>query len=89
MAIVVLLGLSAHRLADWQSSETLFRAEVAATPRSKIAALHLGVAFLDDGKPAEALVWFERSLAIDPNFELALHNAALARRQMEPSAPPP
>ncbi len=85
-AAVILLGLSERRLANWKSSETLFRAEVAASPRSKIAALHLGVAFLDAGRPAEALVWFERSLAIDPKFDLALHNAALARRQMEKPA---
>lgn len=80
---VILLGLSERRLADWKTSETLFRAEVAMSPRSKIAALHLGAAIMDAGRPAEALVWFERSLEIDPKFDLALHNAALARQKME------
>jgi hypothetical protein len=75
------------RLWDWRSSEALFRAEVALSPRSKLAPLHLGVAILDAGDPAAAIPWFERSLAIDPNFDLAKVNLARAREKL--GAPPP
>jgi tetratricopeptide (TPR) repeat protein len=82
LVAILLLVRTEQRIQDWRDSESLFRAEVALSPRSKLAALHLGAALLDSGRPEEALVWFEKSLAIDPKFDLALNNAALARQRI-------
>ena len=80
---VIFAGLSTVRCADWRDSFSLFAAEMRRSPQSKIAPLHLGAAWLDAGHPREALVFFEKSLEIDPHFELALRNAAKARAQLD------
>ncbi len=72
-------GLTRVRLRDWQDDFSLFGAEMRRNPRSKIAPLHLGAAWMAAGRPDEALRMFEQALAIDPDFELARRNAARAR----------
>jgi len=74
--------LTSVRLADWRDDFALFGAEVRLSPRSKLAPLHLGAAYLDAGDPAAALELFELSLSIDPGFDLAQRNAARAREQL-------
>jgi hypothetical protein len=77
-------GLTSMRLQEWRDDFSLFGAEMRVSPRSKLAPLHLGVAWMLADRPDLALPLFEQSLAIDPGFDLAQRNAALARARLEP-----
>lgn len=75
------------RLGDWQNSVTLWNAELSQSPESTLAHHNLGVGYVEQGKPQEALKHFEYAAAHNStripkiSYNLALNYLRLERRE--------
>jgi tetratricopeptide (TPR) repeat protein len=76
--VLLFVGRTWVRNADWRSNESLFRAAVAAQPRSAKAHHGLGEALLEKGDRIGALLAFARALEIYPVYWAAHYNRGLA-----------
>jgi Flp pilus assembly protein TadD len=70
--ILLQQAFDAHRRADLIEAERLYRAVLEAQPGESRALANLGALELQRGRPAEALAWLDRALAIRPDQPAAL-----------------
>ncbi len=75
---VVFAGMTALRVQDWSSPESIARAGVRAYPRASGAWLELGLALAARGEDAEAAEAFEKSLEECPQSPFTWKNYAVA-----------
>jgi tetratricopeptide (TPR) repeat protein len=79
--VLILLGciwLTHAQIQYWRNSETLFTRAVVVTDRNYLAYNNLGFYFSNQGKVAEAMTNYAKSLEINPNYEDALNNMGYA-----------
>ena len=92
IAVLVLLALgviSWQQSRLWRDSETLWKHALAINEKSFFAHHFLATALLTQGRPAEALVHFQRSLALNSNYvsgRIGLANALADLNELEKSA---
>lgn len=70
--------LTDRQIRFWHSSETLFQHAVEVTDRNYLAYNNLGFYQSGEGKTAEAMTNYLKSLEINPNYEDALNNVGYA-----------
>ena len=84
-----LAGLTAARNVDYRSDLSIWSDTVAKRPHNPYALCDLGMALYDQGRAAEALPYFERSIKLDPRDHQGPHNdcgLALAKLGRLPEA---
>jgi tetratricopeptide (TPR) repeat protein len=74
LSLIACLALTHKQVQYWQNGETLFRHVVDATKDNYLACNNLGFYLENHNKPDEAMTWYEKSLAINPNYEDAQNN---------------
>jgi tetratricopeptide (TPR) repeat protein len=67
-AVVALAVPARHQVAHWTNSETLMSHAIAVTQDNWLAHHNLGVAYLEQGRLAEAVTHLEQALRIKPNY---------------------
>jgi len=80
LILAVCLCLTEHQLTFWRDTETLFRHNLAVTPKNGAAHLVLGKSFFLDGRYGESLVEYRAALRDTPDFpqmHLAIGDALL------------
>jgi tetratricopeptide (TPR) repeat protein len=70
--------LTLHQVGFWKDSERLFRHAVEVTSKNYLAYNNLGYFLSNQGRSAEAMEYYAKSLAINPNYEDALNNVGFA-----------
>lgn len=76
-ALAVLGSLTWQQTHYWHDSIALWTRAIELDPRNDIAAYNLAIAFADAGREADAIEWYQRTLQIVPDHELARQNLAL------------
>lgn len=77
-ALVAVLGLMTWRQTQyWHDSIALWTRATDLDPRNDVAAYNLAIALADAGRETEAIDWYERTLRIVPDQELARQNLAI------------
>lgn len=66
-AAVVLGLLTRHRLADWQTTERIYRDALRRAPRDVLLNTNLAIELSAQRRPAEAVQHYELALAVDPS----------------------
>jgi len=61
----------------WRSSTALWTRAVEIDSRNDVAAYNLAIALADEGRQDEAITWYERTLALVPDHDLARRNLAI------------
>jgi len=75
-----LASLSHQQTAIWRNSETLFKHAIAVTKNNAEAHAHLGVSYLRENRPADAIGPFEQAVAIRPRLKEAHTGLGVAFR---------
>jgi tetratricopeptide (TPR) repeat protein len=78
--IAGLAALSHKQTAIWKDSESLFTHAIAVTKNNAEAHAHLGVAYLRQSRPADAIAPFEQAVAIRPRLKEAHTGLGVAFR---------
>ncbi len=81
VALTGCLMVTSLQLGHWKNSETLFRHAVEVTKDNYLAYNNLGYFLSNQGKADEAMTNYEKSLAINPNYEDAQNNLGHALAQ--------
>ncbi len=83
---VLSLAIASHARAEvWRDDLSLWLDAAARAPKSTLAWNGLGMSLVDAGRTDEAIHAFERALALDPDYRLALNNlGALCNRLGDP-----
>jgi len=81
-AVVALAVPACHQIAYWTNSETLMTHAIAVTQDNWLAHHNLGVAYLEQGRLAEAVTQLEEALRIRPNYTTAHLNLGSAYSAM-------
>jgi len=68
LAVILLAAMAYRQTACWKSSETLFEHTLAVTEGNYIIYNNLGVVVSGEGKHEGALAYFQRALAIHPDY---------------------
>jgi len=76
-ALAGLGGLTWRQTHYWHDSIALWTRAIDLDPRNDVAAYNLAIAFADAGREADAIDWYERTLRIVPDHELARQNLVL------------
>jgi tetratricopeptide (TPR) repeat protein len=77
-AVLAVLGaLTWQQTHYWHDSIALWTRATDLDPRNDVAAYNLAIAYADTGREADAIEWYERTLRIVPDHELARQNLAL------------
>jgi tetratricopeptide (TPR) repeat protein len=76
-AVATLAVLTWHQTQYWKNSMTLWTRTAELDPRNDIATYNLAIAFADAGREDEAIHWYERTLVLVPDHDLARRNLAL------------
>jgi protein O-mannosyl-transferase len=63
----------------WNSSTTLWTRVAALDARNDVATYNLAVALADSGRDDDAIAWYERTLALVPDHDLARRHLAILR----------
>jgi protein O-mannosyl-transferase len=63
----------------WNSSTTLWARAAELDARNDVATYNLAVALAESGRDDDAIAWYERTLALVPDHELARHHLAILR----------
>jgi tetratricopeptide (TPR) repeat protein len=63
----------------WNSSTTLWTRAAELDVRNDVATYNLAVALAESGRDDDAIAWYERTLALVPDHELAGHHLAILR----------
>jgi tetratricopeptide (TPR) repeat protein len=66
LLLVLLAGRSVLLLGNWRDSYTLNRHALEVNPESGTAAINLGVAYMDEGRAAEAIAQYRRAIEVAP-----------------------
>jgi tetratricopeptide (TPR) repeat protein len=72
--LVACLVLTVRQIGFWRNTETLFRRAVEVTQNNYLAYNNLGYYLANHGRNAEAMKYYERSIAINPTYADALNN---------------
>lgn len=75
-----LIALSQKQTAIWRNSESLFNHAIAVTKDNAEAHAHLGVSYLRENRPADAIGPFERAIVIRPRLKEAHTGLGVALR---------
>jgi tetratricopeptide (TPR) repeat protein len=75
-------AVAAHQAGDLEGAERLYRAVIAADPKTLAARANLAVAAFQRGDLAGGVAWLDASLAIEPRQAAALSNRAGARAHL-------
>lgn len=75
-----LAALSHKQTAIWRDSESLFKHAIAVTKNNAEAHAHLGVAYLRQNRPADAIAPFEQAVVIRPRIKEAHTGLGVAFR---------
>lgn len=75
-----LAALSHKQTAIWRDSESLFKHAIAVTKNNAEAHAHLGVAYLRQNRPADAIAPFEQAVVIRPRLKEAHTGLGVAFR---------
>jgi len=82
VAAVLALGactlLTPRQVAYWRNSETLFQHAVEVTESNYLACNNLGTYLSDHGEMERAMIYFQKSLAINSNYDEAHNNMGFA-----------
>jgi len=81
LAAALLMGctlMTRWQVGYWHDSVSLWQHAVDATAPNPVALNSLGVALAETGRPQQAVAWFERGLALEPDDERCHQNLALA-----------
>ena len=79
-AAIAILGVLAWRQTQyWNSSTTLWTRAAELDPRNDVASYNLAIALAEAGRDEEAIGWYERTLALVPDHDLARRNLAILR----------
>jgi tetratricopeptide (TPR) repeat protein len=70
--------LTRRQIAYWKDSETLFRHATTVTEPSYVSETSLGVALADKGRPEQAIIHYQKALAIEPCYADAHSNLGVA-----------
>lgn len=73
--------ISWNQIKIWKNSVTLFEHTVTVTKNNWLAHLNLGEAFYENGQTDEAIIQYQKALAINPSFDLAYLNIGTALSQ--------
>jgi len=77
-AVVVALSVMTWRQTQyWHDSIALWTRAADLDPRNDIATYNLAIAYADTGRETEAIDWYERTIALVPDHDLARQNLAL------------
>ncbi len=82
LLLLVMAGRTRHQISFWQNSGTLFSHTLAVTENNYLAQNNLGTWLSDNGRIAEAMEHFQRSLQIQPDNPDALFNAGNASAKL-------
>lgn len=61
----------------WNNSTTLWTRVAELDPRNDVATYNLAVALAESGRDDDAIAWYERTLALVPDHDLARHHLAV------------
>lgn len=75
-------GVSALRLQAYESAVAIWQDAVLRQPQDPMAHYNLGVALVEERRPAEAMVQFEETLRLDPEHIGALDNLGMILRDV-------
>ena len=77
-AAAVALGVLTWRQTQyWRDSTTLWTRAVDVDPRNDVATYNLAIALAEAGRSEEAIAWYERTIALVPDHDLARRNLAI------------
>ncbi len=62
------------RVADWSDETSLYKASLNATPKSSVLFYNLGIASAEAGDPRSAINYYQRAIAINPEYVSAMLN---------------
>jgi protein O-mannosyl-transferase len=80
VAIVAASGaLTARQVQYWRTSTTLWMRAIELDARNDVATYNLAVALAEAGRDDEAIEWYERTLALVPDHDLARRNLAVLK----------
>src|SRR5262249_4107937 len=87
-ALVTLSFITWKQTQIWHDPERLFRRAVAVAPRSTLAHRYLAATLMDEGRPEEAVVHYQRALALTdyPEGHLELADALSLQGQTDAAA---
>ncbi len=90
LVLLVCAGLGRAQVGVWRNSETLFLRAVQVTPDNYLAYNNLGFYYSGQGRIAEAMAQYQKSLDINPQYADALNNMghALAGQRRHAEAIP-
>jgi len=77
VAVAALGSLTWHQSRYWKSSIALWTRAADLDPRNDIATYNLAIALAEDHRDDEAIGWYERTLALVPDHDLARRNLAI------------
>jgi tetratricopeptide (TPR) repeat protein len=77
-ALVLYAVCTSHQIRYWHDSEALFRHAIEVTKGNYLAYNNLGFYLSNHGKRDEAMEYYRKALAINPNYEDALNNLGYA-----------
>jgi len=78
-AIAALGVLTSTQTRYWNSSTTLWTRVAELDARNDVATYNLAVALAESGRDADAIAWYERTLALVPEHDVARRNLAILR----------
>jgi len=79
-------GLDYFHLGDYDQAIKAWQHTLELDPRDASAANNIGTAYMLKQQTSEAVVWFNKSLAIDPNLQLTKNNLAWAHDEQAKAA---
>jgi protein O-mannosyl-transferase len=82
LIVALLMGCAWQQTTYWHDSETLWTRTLICTSRNFMAHNNLGFALVQAGQPQEAIVHYEKSLKINPDYSEAHFNMGCALVQV-------
>jgi tetratricopeptide (TPR) repeat protein len=77
------IGLAYYELGDFEKAMHSFNESLKYNPKNKHALVSKGSLLARQGKLKEAIIFFNKSLQVDPNFQTALSNLNKANRELD------
>ncbi|HTR40254.1 MAG TPA: tetratricopeptide repeat protein [Pseudomonadales bacterium] len=82
VAVIAILSIASFdQTAYWRDSESLWNHTIACTKDNAVARNNLGMAFMSEGKVAEAIGQYQKALEIEPAYTLVHFNLGAAYGQ--------
>jgi len=77
-SVLLMTLLTANQIRYWKNSQSLFEHVVSVTEKNFLAYNNLGLAYQNQGKTAEAIELFKKSIHIKPRYASAYNNLGVA-----------